>query len=155
MSVNEQKLIDDLKTLDGDYAAIAIQEDTGPVPDGKWAGRIEHGILKRATSQDPMIEWAITVTTEGPQSGKKVVVRWVINRNTLDWIKKALRAVGFNKDNVSAVADYLPKLQGALLDFAIKTKEERRTVYFNRLLNESGRGEGEGENVTVIDDFPI
>lgn len=155
MATDEQKIVDELKGLDQDYAASAVKEDTGPVPDGRWMGTIEHCELKRATSKDPMIEWQLSVTTEGVQAGKKVVVRWVINRKTLAWIKKALRAIGFEHDQISAVADYLPKLTHATLDFTIRTKDERRTVYFNRLLDDDGRARSEVENVTVIDDFPI
>ena len=146
----------ELAALDGAFSCIRTEEDPGPVPDGRWQGRITSATLKRATSARPMIEWEITVTTEGPQAERVVVVRWVITEKTLKWIKEALLTVGLAVPKISTVADHLPTVTGALIDFTIRTKGESRNVYFNRRLDGGGGGgRGGDRGRTVIEDFPV
>ncbi|HEX8096514.1 MAG TPA: hypothetical protein VF507_00700 [Pyrinomonadaceae bacterium] len=149
----DSAITEELRALDETFVNIHVEDNSGPVPDGRWQGRIESAPLTRATSQRPMIEWHITVTTEGPQAGKKVVVRWVITDKTLEWIKKALHVLRLDMERISAIADHLPKVEGALIDFTIKTKDEHRNVYFNRRLD-GGGAHVEERAATVIEDFP-
>lgn len=149
------KIKEELQSLDDKFSKIQVESNTGPVPDGRWQGRIDRATLTRATSQRPMLEWEITVTTEGPQASKIVVARWVINENTLEWIKKALLVLRINIDKISMVADYLPHVEGALIDFTIKTKDEHRNIFFNRRLDEGAGMDGEQDGRTIIGDFPI
>lgn len=151
-SSEDSNLREELKAFDERFRAIKVKEDTGPVPDGRWQGNIQSAQLKRSESKTIMIEWVIVVTTEGAQAGKTVRVRWVINDKTLKWIKSALHLLGLKIQDISPVADHLPQLVGASVDFTIRTKDQRRNIYFNRRLDQK---ETEDQATVMDDDFPV
>lgn len=144
-----------LLALDAGFASVPVERDTGPVPDGRWQGTITRAILTRATSSRPMIEWELTVTTDGKHVDKTIVVRWVITDKTILWIKPALHTLGLDLEKISTVADHLPQLVNALVDFTIRTKEEQRNVYFNRRLDGGPAAGTVADGKTIIEQFPV
>lgn len=166
--MEEKELTDSLRALQPAWEQARKENAAKPtdskptaIPDGTYKAIIESAILRRArNTQNPVIEWQLLIN-EGEQRGRKEYYIQAITSNTVNFVMENLKKCGIDCDEIEKIAAYLPQARGVELEIVIKTKGERRNVYFNRQIMDerslSGDvlGHDEIESITVGADLPV
>lgn len=125
----------ELEALDAEFGRAQVEETRRrPVPDGRYRAEVERVELKRARTNSPMLEWVLLLIA-GEYAGEKVYYHRTISAKTVRWIKQDLSVCGLDPEKLSDVAEHLPSLAGAQVEFSLKTKGEHRNVYINQRLD--------------------
>jgi len=127
----------ELEQYDNEYGGTEPAEGGGawdPVPDGDYEAEVEQASVVQSKSGKPMAKLKLRIV--GEDSGGRVL--WknaVLTGNSLPYAKKDLAAVGIEVGKLSDLPDALAGLVGAVLEVAVRNKDDNQNVYFNDVLH--------------------
>ncbi len=151
----------DLSRFDEDYrrAPASEQQQSRPaqaqmrfgLPDGQYRVTVESVELTTAKSSgNPLLKWRFRVTA-GAFENRLLFKNRAITPNTIEWVKKEMKACGLELEPFSDLPHRLRDLLNVQLAIAKVTKGDNENIYINKRLTPKC----EGDLAELSDDLPF